>query len=316
MKTVVVLDTATNDPNLGNRIIMDAVDAELRSMFPHDFIFHVSAFEIIRSGRGLVQSADYVFLGGTNVLSSDMNKTSEWCVKLWDRFWLNNVILMGVGWWQYQENSPNLYTRLLLDGILHAEATHSIRDSYTAEKLRPIQRKVTNTGCPTLWRLDQELCSLIPVHRSDCALVTFTVYQQDEKRDRLLFDIVKRNYPKVLFWPQQPGDYEYAAGIIGPDTEVLNPSLDALNDALRLGSIDYIGTRLHAGIRALQHKRRAIIIGVDNRAAEMGNDFNLPVVSRQEIEILLEKLITSSWPTDVRLPVTSIAEWKKQFSQY
>lgn len=313
MKTIVVLDTGVNDPNLGNEIIMDAVNYELRTMFPHDFILHVPALEFIRAGRKLVQSADYVFLGGTNVLSSDMNKTSEWRVRLRDRLWLSNVILMGVGWWQYQDFSPNMYTRFLLQGILHSELTHSVRDSYTENKLFPLNFNVLNTGCPTMWQLNPHHCSMIPTLRSDTALVTFTVYMQDEHSDRQLFEIVKRNYSRILFWPQQPGDYEYALRIIGPDAEVLDPSLDALNAALSHGSADYIGTRLHAGIRALQYKRRSIIISVDNRAAEMGSNFNLPVIGRKEIHSLLEKRIESTWPTEVRLPEKSIAEWKKQF---
>lgn len=314
MKTIVVLDTGVNDPNLGNEIIMDAVNYELRTMFPHDFILHVPALEFIRAGRKLVQSADHVFLGGTNVLSSDMNRTSEWRVRLHDRLWLNNVILMGVGWWQYQNFSPNMYTRFLLKGILHSEANHSVRDSYTEKKLSPLNLNVLNTGCPTMWQLDPHHCSLIPAHRSDCALVTFTVYKQDEHNDRQFFEIVKRNYSKILFWPQQPGDYEYAHRIIGSDAEVLDPSLDALNAALRFNAVDYIGTRLHAGIRALQYKRRSIIVSVDNRAAEMGSDFNLPVISRKDISTLLEKRIKSTWSTEVRLPEISIAEWKKQFA--
>lgn len=313
MKTIVVLDTGVNDPNLGNEIIMDAVNHELRSMFPHDFILHVPALEYIRAGQKLVRSADHVFLGGTNVLSSNMNRTSEWCVRLRDCLWLSNVILMGVGWWQYQNFSPNFYTRILLKGILHSEANQSVRDSYTETKLSPLNLNVLNTGCPTMWQLDPHHCSLIPNHRSDCALITFTVYKQDVESDRQFFEIVKRNYPKVLFWPQQPGDYEYAHRIIGSDAEVLDPSLDALNAALSLDSVDYIGTRLHAGIRALQYKRRSIIISVDNRAAEMGSNFNLPVIGRKEIHSLLEKRIESAWPTEVRLPEKSIAEWKKQF---
>lgn len=315
MKTIVVLDTGVNDPNLGNEIIMDAVNYELRTMFPHDFILHVPALEYIQAGRKLVQSADHVFLGGTNVLSSDMNRTSEWRIRLRDLLWMNNVILMGVGWWQYQGFTPNMYTRFLLKGILHSKANHSVRDSYTENKISPIITNVQNTGCPTMWQLNAHHCSLIPAHRSDTALITFTVYKQNEQSDLQLFEIIKRNYTRILFWPQQPGDYEYARRIIDTDVEVLDPSLDALNAALSLGAVDYIGTRLHAGIRALQYKRRSIIISVDNRAAEMGNNFNLPVISRKDIQSLLESRIKSTWATEVRLPEKSITAWKKQFGE-
>ena len=114
MKKIVVLDTWINDTNQGNKIIMDAVCRVLRDIFPCDIMYHISALEYINSGRDLVKTADYVFLGGTNILSSDMNRTSEWRLRLRDILWLHNVILMGVGWWQYQTKKPNLYTQVLL----------------------------------------------------------------------------------------------------------------------------------------------------------------------------------------------------------
>jgi len=313
-KKIVVLDTAVNDPNLGNEIIMDAVNKELRAMFPHDYIFHVPALEYIRAGRNLVESADHVFLGGTNVLSSDMNRTSEWRIRLRDRFWLNNVILMGVGWWQYQDMPINLYTKFLLHGVLKANTAHSVRDSYTANKLSPFRLEVLNTACPTMWRLDEDHCRCIPENQSDRVLLTYTVYNRDEGYDCALFEIIKRNYSKILFWPQQPGDFDYAHNFLGIDIEVVDPSLAALDDALST-PIDYIGTRLHAGIRSMQYQRRSIIIGVDNRATEMGKDFRLPVICRAELQTHLENRIRSKWQTDVRLPQRTITEWKEQFDE-
>ena len=50
----------------------------------------------------------------------------------------------------------------------------------------------------------------------------------------------------------------------------MSPTLEAFDNLLESEiDLDYIGTRLHAGIRAIQKKRRSIIIGVDNRALEM-----------------------------------------------
>ena len=47
---------------------------------------------------------------------------------------------------------------------------------------------------------------------------------------------------------------------------------------------DYVGTRLHAGILALNYRKRTLIIAVDNRAAEMKTDINLPVIARGDLE--------------------------------
>ena len=77
MKRIVILDTWVNDSNHGNKIIMEAVERIFRNMFPHDIVYHVPALEYISTGRDLVKTADYIFLGGTNILSSNMNRTSE-----------------------------------------------------------------------------------------------------------------------------------------------------------------------------------------------------------------------------------------------
>ena len=313
MKRIVILDTWVNDTNLGNKLIMEAVCQHLREIFPHDFFYHVPALEYVKAGRGLIQRADYVFLAGTNLLSSNMNKTSEWRLRITDAFWLKDVILFGLGWWQYQSFPPNLYTRFLLSRILKKGCYHSCRDSYTASRLSALGFKVLNTGCPTLWMLSKEHCDEIPRTKAESVLLTFTEYSQKADADRLLFDIVRRNYSSVYFWPQMYGDYYYAKMICGKEVTFIDPSTEALDDLLRTEHVDYIGTRLHAGIRALQHKRRTIIVAVDNRGIEMGKDFNLPFIVRNKIGLALEKQINASWETDIHLPERAISIWKAQF---
>jgi len=294
---------------------MDAVCRVLRDIFPCDIMYHISALEYINSGRDLVKTADYVFLGGTNILSSDMNRTSEWRLRLRDILWLHNVILMGVGWWQYQTKKPNLYTQVLLSQILNKKLYHSVRDSYTANKLNNMGLKVLNTGCPTIWGLTKDKCAKIPLDKGRDVILTFTEYNNKPKYDELLFQILKRNYRKVYFWPQQFGDYNYAKMICGKDITFIDPSLEGLDNFLENEDVDYCGTRLHAGIRALQHNRRAIIIGVDNRGIEMKRDFNLPILPRELIAKDLEHMITSNWLTRVELDLQAISSWKEQFTK-
>ena len=314
MKKIAILDTWINDTNLGNKPIMEASYNGLKEIFPHDFFYHVPALEYIKVGRKIIEEADHVFLAGTNLLSSNMNRTSEWCLRITDVFWMKNVILLGVGWWQYQSYSPNLYSRFLLRQILTKKYYHSVRDSYTAKRLKALGFKVLNTGCPTLWKLDKEHCLGIPRTKARSALLTFTEYNRRSNDDTLLFEIVKRNYTIVYFWPQMYGDYNYAKAISGNNFVFIDPSIEALDVLLGNEDIDYIGTRLHAGIRALQHKRRAIIIGIDNRAIEMGKDFNLPMIYRDKIAFELEEKINGSWATEININQQEILAWKMQFS--
>ena len=315
MRKLVVLDTWVNDNNLGNQIIMEAVLQELREVFPLDFFYHVPAMEYVYAGRKFVEQADSVFLAGANLLSSDMNNPSTcgWRVRLRDMLWMQDVILMGLGWWQYQSFPPNLYTRVLLRQILSSECYHSVRDSYTADRLRALGFKVLNTGCPTIWSLTEEHCAEIPQTKASSALLTFTEYNKKPAHDRLLFDTVRRNYAKVYFWPQMYGDYGYAKDICGDGLVFIPPSLEALDDFLRGEDVDHVGTRLHGGARALQHKRRTIIIAVDNRATEMGRDFELPTVARERIAVELEDKINDSWRTGVNIDQEAISAWKGQF---
>ncbi len=94
--------------------------------------------------------------------------------------------------------------------------------------------------------------------------------------------------------------------------EYISPNLHSLNETLSLKDIDYIGTRLHAGIRALQYKKRTLILAVDNRAAEISKDINLPVIDREKVD-QIESWINSSYKTEIKLPEQNIERWKKQF---
>lgn len=63
--------------------------------------------------------------------------------------------------------------------------------------------------------------------------------------------------------------------------KLLTPNMEVFDELVETTvSLDFVGTRLHAGIRVLQHKRRSIILGIDNRAPEKAIGFNLPVCPR------------------------------------
>ena len=77
-------------------------------------------------------------------------------------------------------------------------------------------------------------------------------------------------------------------------------------------SVDFVGTRLHGGMRALQHKRRTVIIGIDNRALELHRDFNIPVLNQTDISQLPE-IIDSNFTTEVKLNTNNIRKFLRQF---
>lgn len=318
MKKIVVFDTWSSNQNLGNRIIMDAVAGGLRELFPRSLVYHLPAVEAPRAlgSRRILEGADHVFYAGTNMLRADMNhRWNEWGLQRRDVH-VRDVVLFGVGWWQYQSEPVNLYTRRLLEGALHHGVAHSVRDSYTAKRLQELGFDAINTGCPTIWSVNPAHCRAIPDRKADAVVLTLTAWKRDIEADRALFEIVARNYQTIKFWPQQFDDYDYAREVCGAQFErlqIISPALEAYDEVLQSEEIDFIGNRLHGGIRALQHQRRAIVVTVDNRATEMGRDFNLPICLKAEVETKLEALINSQWQSSVTPDHAAIETWKRQF---
>lgn len=317
MKKILLFDTSICTDNLGDYLIMEAIKLELRNIFHNDFFIHVPTHDKLgKNSINKIKISDFKFVCGTNLLSSNMNNYNQWKINIWYSRFITNVILIGVGWWQYQ-NSPNFYTRILLNKILHKKYLHSARDNYTVDKLKAIGFKnVVNTGCPTLWALNNKHCYLILNRKSDNVLFTLTDYNKDYKKDLELIKILKNNYDKIYFWPQGLNDFEYLNAILKSykgNLVYVSPDIKELDKLLSSEiKLDYVGTRLHAGIRAMQYKRRTIIIGIDNRAIELAKDFNLPLIKREEINCLLDR-INSSFKTMISLPIDNINKWKNQF---
>ena len=319
MKKILLFDTSICTDNLGDYLIMEAIKLELRNIFHNDFFIHIPTHDKVgKNSINKINISDFRFVCGTNLLSSNMNNYNQWKINIWDLRFINNVILIGVGWWQYQK-SPNFYTRVLLSKTLHKKYLHSVRDNYTADKLKEIGFKnVINTGCPTLWNLNNRHCSLIPNGKSDNVLFTLTDYNKDYKKDLELIRILKNNYERIYFWPQGLNDYEYLRILLKSSKDnvvYISPNIEELNKLLSSEiKLDYVGTRLHAGIRAMQYKRRTIIISIDNRAIELAKDFNLPLIKREEMNCLPDR-INSGFQTIISLPIEDINKWRNQFIQ-
>jgi len=313
MKKIALLDTSIGTLNIGDKIIIDSINKEMKEMFKNNFVVNIPTHDKISNiSRNKIANSDFAFFGGTNALSSNMNTYNQWKVNLIDSSKINNVILLGVGWWQYQKN-PNLYTKILLNRLLSSKFNHSVRDNYTKEKLNSIGIKnVINTGCPTLWSLVPDHCRQIRSEKGKKVIFTLTDYNRNKHLDEKFINILIDQYEEVYMWIQGSDDYEYAKEL-NRKIKFVNPSLVEFDKFLNNNSdADYIGTRLHGGIRAMQNKIRSIIIGIDNRALEMGKDFNLNILDRNSIEKLSD-IVNDDMKTDVKLNMDNINMWKNQF---
>lgn len=307
-----IFDTSIAAYNIGNEIIMEAVLYELREIYPNAFFIKLPVEDICKNALKYSTESSINFVGGTNILNSDIRKYRQWDLRFRNILELKNVILMGCGWWQYEDNCIHPYTKWALKRILSSKHIHSVRDSYTAHKLSSIGIKALNTGCPTLWNISLETTEKIPHNKSDKVVFTLTDYNKKPDRDIVLIHHIKQMYNNVFFFPQGTGDIDYLKQICANDIHIINPNLSEFDKILENNSIDYIGTRLHAGIRALQKGIRSYIIAIDNRSKEMAHDFGLPILEPENL-YELDKIIESPYHIKLNIPYDNIKKWKSQF---
>lgn len=315
-----VMDPTIGTSNQGDYIIKDAVSRHLSSLFP-DAFFTSYPSQLHRQLDTVLQQRDneqLLFVAGTNLLSSNMDYYYQWKVGPIDaRFLTNRYVLFGVGWWQYQPK-PNAYTRWLYQNVLSKQYAHAVRDSYTEQQLREAGiNNVINTSCPTMWQLSEEHCQAIPTRRSLDVVTTLTFYHKHLQQDKYLLNTLLKHYRTVYVWIQGVHDLAYLNELVGKDENRIvpvEPSLSAFDAVLKQPDTEYVGTRLHAGVRALQHGVRTQIVAVDNRAVEIGKDTNLNVIPRAEVERVVD-FIEGTYQTRIDLPMTAINRWRNQFRQ-
>ncbi len=314
MKKIIRYNPSLTTMNMGDFVIFDSIKTQMGELFEDAFNVDVSThLPISYIFTRLLTKADYKFVCGTNLLMGKLNGIfRQWDINIFNAKRLGPAILIGAGWWQYN-NKPNGYTKRVYKKILSTEYMHSVRDTYTEKMLRSMGfTNVICTACPTMWALTKEHCAEIPKDKAKNVITTLTDYNQDIVRDARMLEILKENYDKVYLWIQGGNDYEYFKSLNIDGITLVPPALEKYDEILMGGDIDYVGSRLHGGIRALQKKVRTIILGVDNRAKEKHKDFNLKVIEREDVESLPE-LIRSSFETDINIPIENINKWKSQF---
>ena len=322
-KKIIMFNTAIGSFNIGDYIIMESCNRVLKKIFSNYFFIDIPTHTYFNiKDRYLLNKNKFMFVCGTNLLRSFhvCSEMNQW--KVGGIFLLyillkkiNNVVLVGVGWSGYKYTTKSFFKNYLLRKLLNNGHIHSVRDEFTKQKLNEIGiYNVINTGCLTTWELTKEHCKDIPKIKSEKVVVTLTDYDRDIEKDKQMFSILEKNYKKLYFWPQGSNDLEYIDNLLKNtiNYEVIAPNLEAYEEFLELNECDFVGTRLHGGIKALQHKRRTIIIGIDNRAIEM-REIGLPVIKRENIKTDLEKKINSELEIKINLPIENIENWKAQF---
>ena len=322
---IILYNPSIGTMNAGDYIIYDSIKTQILNLLPDSNYYELpTQMPVSRRVLKWYSDIDIRFLCGTNLLKNHM--IYEWkhhipCIKgvrQWDINLINAnlygpVVLFGCGWQKYQGKN-DILSEKLWNTLLDSKYIHSVRDTYTKEKLSEMGIKnVVNTGCPTLWSLTREFCERIPDTKAERVVTTLTDYRRDEKKDQLMIDTLCNNYEKVYIWLQGYNDGDYIGSLrLQEKVSIVKGSLVTYDKLLDEKDIEYVGTRLHGGIRALQHGRRTLFISIDNRTTEMGKTLNLNTIDRKDV-LYLEEYINCNHKCKLKLPEKEIQLFKRQF---
>ncbi|MDD6270081.1 MAG: polysaccharide pyruvyl transferase family protein [Oscillospiraceae bacterium] len=323
--TGIIFDTAICTSNLGDEVILDAIRRNMKEVFDNNFMLRLSThssnfsfMQMMRKNKKIeyCANADYKFICGTNLISQKRigKVNAQWQIHLSNIPVLKNSILVGAGTTDGGEKM-DFYAKYLYKKVLSDKYMHSVRDELTKRVVESLGVKAINTGCPTLWELTPEHCMEIKKSKSENCIISVSGYadQKNESRDQTFIDIVNRNYNNIYVWIQTTEDEKYLDSLKGTENIKRIYSLSMFREVLRKGDVDYIGTRLHGGVFAMQNKVRSLIISIDHRAEGFHEKNNIPIIRRNEIETDLERLINSDFETRVINDYDSINKFRSQF---
>ena len=322
MEKIILFDTEQGTQNLGDYIIMESIQREMEYVLKNKFITHFSTHTPIARFyqnftnnivKRACNAAKYKFICGTNIIKYSLRVLCpDFNINIFNTLYYKNSICVGVGC-DNNAKKADLYTKYIYKHIFSKEYIHSTRDERTKKFLESMGIKAINTGCPTLWGFSKEKCEKIPTQKANNVIFTLTSYKKNPKEDQILIDVLKKNYKKVYFWVQGSEDMEYFETLNNTEEiEIVNPTLESFKEKLQEESIEYVGTRLHAGIYAMQNEKRSIILAIDNRSRDMSKTYNLNIIDINDITKLEEK-INSEFKTDIVIDLEKINAWKEQF---
>lgn len=322
MDNILLLDTSIASDNKGDDIIMECVRKELAPIFENNFVrtlpTQVAPFHWYQTWRGLnvvnsFADSKFKFVGGSNILVPNLTTYyPQWNVNIFNYRPLKGCILVGVGAGKGAENGSDWHTRYVYKHMLSQYYYHSARDERSKQYMEYLGLKAINTGCVTMWMLTPEHCKQIPRKKTDRVIFTLTAGYADTN-DQILVNTLLKNYQEVYFWPQGLGDYEYFQTLKNTSSiKVLQATKEAYDNYLLNYETDYVGTRLHGGIYAMRHKRRAIIIAIDERARGINESNNINCIEKSDIQSL-DAMINSEFSTNIIMPFSEINRWKAQF---
>lgn len=320
---VAFFDTTIGSSNIGDIIIQNSIVSALAAFLDKAFIIkfstHLHNFSLfenfINPKARFARTCDYKFIAGTSLLSSNLMSTySQWQIGPLSARIYNKSILVGVGT-TFDNKEPSLYSKYIYNQILRSDIIHSVRDEQSLRFIQSMGYKAINTGCPTLWKCTPDFCSSIPVEKSDNVIISVSgnsKFRSPEK-DKCMIQQIDSLYKRKYVWIQTMADEAYFDSLVQDKSKYKKVySLIEYKRICDMDDVEYVGTRLHGGIFAIQNKKRALIIAIDHRAREFNLANNLNIIERDDIETLSDKLV-GKIDTKIHLNQDGINNWLAQF---
>lgn len=281
---ILIFDPSLGSDNIGDEIIWEFTEKHLSGYLKNRHVVRIPThYYPGRWGRKYIKNADKIIVAGSNLLGFRDLIRRQWNLSFLDMQTISQsqkLSLLGVGWQSYK-TKMHQFNKYSLRKMLKSSGPHFVRDQYTQDMLVSIGvDNVQNSGCLSTWDLVNFQDDLNTRAKQNCVVFTLTNYDKNPQRDINLVKKLGSNYQKLTFWPQSYEDLKYWMSLkddINAEVEIASGNLHSFKKILQRTDYDYVGTRLHAGILALNNNCRSIIYAIDNRAKEMGSDINLPV---------------------------------------
>lgn len=312
-----------NSNNLGDLVIYESIKQLLKELFPQTEIVRISTHTTFGTfEKTIINQAYLTFVGGSNLLTSNIRHFNRFTPVKKKGFYLfpgfGNTILIGAGWSEYQK-TPDWATKIYYKKILHKSYYQSVRDSYSATHLSKTGiKKIINTCCPSTWNLKPEFINSF--QRSlNTVLYTVNGFHNNPEIDHRTIELIfKSEQRDIFFFGQTMLDFNYFTNLDiykknKHKFKIMNYDYQELIQLLNTIKLNYIGARLHGGIRCLQQNNPTLILGLDNRAFEIKKDTMLNVIAREDINAIQEWIEGKYIPPSLRLPNSNISSWKNQF---
>lgn len=316
----VVYNPMLGSDNVGDEIIIESINREFNNLrIAGQRIDIPSHYYPGRLGRSYLSECNFAFAAGSNMLGFKDYLRRQWKVSNWDLIHhKNKILLFGVGWQSYTAK-PNWFNKWALNRMLDHVGPHSVRDEYTKKTLQKMGfSNVYNTGCPTMWELVDKIPDINKQPPSERVIYTITHYNKNIKRDIAWLNKLQNCYQELIFWPQSFADEVYHSELEKHTfikSVKLPCELSSLKRVLTDVDVDYIGTRLHAGVYAMQHRRRALILAIDNRATEISTDTALPIFNCDDLK-KIENLSKGEIDFNLSINMREISNFKNCLIQY